>query len=1192
MSLTATPQTHRRASFRGKGPFILAISVAALCSAGIFLDAARGDLVVDSGTFDENFSNNYTGNTFVRSTTSPGTLNLNVPNALPTGTRSAITMDDGTSTKGGSAINLNGNNQVAASLSSPFSAIGASSAINLSSAILTIGNVGGPNTTYYGDIADDRTTGGGGLIKDGTSTQILASNMSFFGTVSVTGGDLELGTAATAGSFNSANPIILSGGTLTLIKPTGGVFVNSVTNGVGGVGTLVINSVTATTLNGTLTDGSAGQVALTQSGAGKAILTQSSSFTGATTVTTGELQIGTTASAASIGATSAVSVGNSGTVTLVNLITTTAGVTTPNVFQNDVSNGVGGVGTLRFNSVNTNTVSGTLSDGAGTLAVTQDGAGVTILTGANSYSGATTVNHGTLQIGDGVSAVASLSSAVQVNAGTNFLIDDAFVTDVNLNAASVSLKGIQTGLNVVFGVISGAGSVIQNGIGTTILDNANTYTGATTINTGTLQIGDDFTSGVSIATSGKVKVNADGTLAIALADGETFGNAVSLNTSTATLNGIASGMNTLTGVISGIGGVTQSGTGTTILAAKETYTGATTVTGGILQIGAATAASIASSSVDVTNTGTLSLVNVINNTFSKSVTNNETGLGTLNGNSTGTITVSGAVTDGNGQIALTQTGTGTTILTGANKTYSGGTTVTSGFLQVGTATAAGSIGSGLVTISGGTVTLVNISGNALNNNVTNGQGAIGTLLVNSSKTISLYGSVSDGSAGQIALTQSGTGTTILANADDSYTGPTAVTKGTLQIGTTGIASLIGTTSASVSNGARINMVNLNGAFVGSISNGVGGIGTVLVTSANTTTITGALTDGALGTLAVTQSGTGTTVLANAANTYTGATKVTKGTLRIGTATIAGSIGATSAVSVSNGGLLTLANVNGNTFSNNVSNGVGGVGKLTVNSANTNTVSGLLANGTAGQLALAQNGVGTTILTHANIYSGGTTIGGGTLLVNNTGPGSGTGTGAVTVNSNGTLGGSGTITGPVTLNSGGFVAPGAGSPGVAGTTLHESSMTWNGGGTVSLQIASGSIADALALSGALTKGTTAGGFTIQITGTGVAGEDYTLATFGSTTFSVANFKLQLPAHYAGTLVETATSLTLDLTSTTAPAAIHFAALAGPVTADDTSAASDSFSAPALSDPIPAPEPGSAALLSLGACALLGWRRRRK
>ena len=54
--------------------------------------------------------------------------------------------------------------------------------------------------------------------------------------------------------------------------------------------------------------------------------------------------------------------------------------------------------------------------------------------------------------------------------------------------------------------------------------------------------------------------------------------------------------------------------------------------------------------------------------------------------------------------------------------------------------------------------------------------------------------------------------------------------------------------------------------------------------------------------------------------------MSKGTLRIGTVSLAGSIGAASPVSVSNGALLTLVNVNGGIFSNNVSNGVGGAGK--------------------------------------------------------------------------------------------------------------------------------------------------------------------------------------------------------------------------------------------------------------------------
>lgn len=1177
-------------NFRGQSPFILAASIAALFSVSFALDTARGALVVDSVTFDENAANSYSGGTFVRSTSSTGTLNLNVANALPNGTRSDITMDDGTS-KGGSVINLNGFDQVASSLTST---LGKASFFNLNGYNLTVGNGGAATTTFYGSFAST-----GGLIKDGSSTQVLAGNTSLLYTT-ITGGDLEIGTVATAGTFSSQTAVSVSGGgTFTLVKMSSGTFNTDVTNGFGGIGTLNVNSATTTTIVGRLSDGSAGQLALTQSGTGKTILTNSNSYTGGTTVTGGELQIGTSTIASSIGVGSPVDISNGGKVTLVNAFTEVGSVVTLNLFTNNVTNSGAGVGTLSINSTKINTLSGDISDGIGQVALTQDGTGTTILSGFNTYSGATTVNHGTLQIGDGSALTGLLLSDVTVNAGTNFLVNNAILLgNVNLTVSTVSLKGIATAgqTNDLTGVISGTGSVQQNGTGTTILSGASTYTGATTVNAGTLQIGDDFTSGTSIATSGKVKVNGNGTLAIDLADTDTFVNAVSLNSTDTSVNTIASGTNTLSGVISGSGALNQTGSGTTILTAKETYNGTTTVSNGILQIGSiTTAGSIVNHPVEVTAGGTLSLVNVIGNKFVNSVSNSSLGvsLGTLDVNSANTNTITGAVSDGvyGGLLALSQSGTGTTILTGTNKSYTGGTTVSGGFLQIGTASAVGSIGAGAVTVTtGGAIVVVNITGNAFSDDVTNGVGGVGTLTFNSTKTNTFYGQLTDGVAGQMALTQSGTGTTIVANGFNNYSGATTVSKGTLQVGTTGTAGSIGATSTTrISNGATMNVVNLSGTL-NDVTNGVGGVGTLLFTAANTSTVTGVLSDGALGTLAVTQSGTGTTVLVNAGNTYSGATKVTKGTLRIGTSLAAGSIGTTSAVSVSNGGQLMLGNVNGSTFTNNVSNGVGGAGKLTINSPNTTTVSGLLANGATGTLALAQTGAGTGILTHANTYTGGTTVSAGTLLLSNL-SGSGTGTGSVTVGGTGTLGGSGTFSGPATLNSGGTIAPGAGSPGVAGTTLHGSSTTWNGGSTLSLQISNGSIADALALSGALTKGT-AGTFTIAISGTGVAGENYTLATFGSTTFSVANFTLQLPAHYAGTLVETATSLTLNLTSTTAPAVAHFAAFASPVSPADTSAATDSFTTTTLTTPVPTPEPGSAALLAFGACGVLGWRRRRR
>jgi MYXO-CTERM domain-containing protein len=227
------------------------------------------------------------------------------------------------------------------------------------------------------------------------------------------------------------------------------------------------------------------------------------------------------------------------------------------------------------------------------------------------------------------------------------------------------------------------------------------------------------------------------------------------------------------------------------------------------------------------------------------------------------------------------------------------------------------------------------------------------------------------------------------------------------------------------------------------------------------------------------------------------------------------------------------------------------------------------------------------LTGANTYSGGTTVSGGTLLVNNT-VGSGTGTGVVTVNNGGTLGGSGKINGATTLNSGGMITPGAGNTS-ADTTLHGSSLIWNGGGTISLELGA-TTGDELNLTGALTKGT-AGTFTIDLLNVGITSQtSYTLLTFASTTFSLANFNIELPTGFSGTPVETSTGLSIT----------NLEALAGELPVGDGSNAMNGMSMLPPGDAqqgvggeiVPTPEPGGGSLLVLGVGTLLGWRRRRR
>ena len=166
-----------------------------------------------------------------------------------------------------------------------------------------------------------------------------------------------------------------------------------------------------------------------------------------------------------------------------------------------------------------------------------------------------------------------------------------------------------------------------------------------------------------------------------------------------------------------------------------------------------------------------------------------------------------------GTIALTKTGTGTLAL-GGSDTYSGGTTLSAGQLNLNNASA---IGSGPLTISGGTIG--NTSGAAITlstNNAQNWNGDFtfagsndlnlggGAVTMSSSRTVTVAsgnltvaGVISDGSNGY-SLTKAGTGTLTLAGAD-TYSGPTTVSGGTLQIGAGGAAGSINNTSGVTDN---------------------------------------------------------------------------------------------------------------------------------------------------------------------------------------------------------------------------------------------------------------------------------------------------------------------------------------------------------------------------------------------------------
>ena len=361
------------------------------------------------------------------------------------------------------------------------------------------------------------------------------------------------------------------------------------------------------------------------------------------------------------------------------------------------------------------TYAGNIS-GAGSL--TKDGAGTVILSGANTYSGGTTVSAGSLQ-GD--------TTSLQGNI---------------INNGNVTFSQMFSGTYA--GNISGTGSVAVSSAGTVTLSGANTYTGGTTVSAGILQgdttslqgnITDNANVTFNQSTNGTYAGNISGTGSLTKSGTGTVTlsaptptaaarpsrparwwapppacKATIVDNANVTFNQSTNG--TYAGVMSGTGNLTLSGTGTVTLSGANTYSGGTTVSAGSLQ-------------GDTTSLQG-NLVDNANVTFNQST----------NGTYAGVLSGTGS---------LTKSGTGTVTLSGAN-TYSGGTTVAEGKLAINgslisntTVAAAGALG------GNGT-----INGQVVNNGLIGPGNSIGTLHINGNFTSN------QGSAAQIEINNGGT----------------------------------------------------------------------------------------------------------------------------------------------------------------------------------------------------------------------------------------------------------------------------------------------------------------------------------------------------------------------------------------------------------------------------------------------------
>ncbi|EAW8025084.1 TPA: autotransporter outer membrane beta-barrel domain-containing protein [Salmonella enterica] len=608
--------------------------------------------------------------------------------------------------------------------------------------------------------------------------------------------------------------------------------------------------------------------------------------------------------------------------------------------------------------------------------LTKTGAGTLILNAENTYTGSTTISEGTL-IATNVEALGTGNvtdnATLEMNTGGDF--DNA---------------------------ISGSGQVVKSGDETLTLSGANSYTGGTTISGGTLvasnvealgtgditdnatlelNAGGDFAN--NIGGTGRVEKSGDDALTLSGSNTYTGGTLISGGTLVANdVNALGTGditdnatlalnaVGDFDNAISGSGKVEKSGDDALTLSGSNTYTGGTLISSGTLVASNVEALGTG----DVTDNATLELntSGTFDNAISGSgqvvksgdkmltlsgansysggtlisdgtlVASNVESLGTgdVTNNATLELNTGGDFTNnisGSGQVV--KSGDDALALSGANS-YTGGTLISSGTLV---ATNVDALGSGDVTDN---ATLELNTGGTFDNAISGS----GQVVKSGDKTLTLSGS-------------------------NTYTGGTLISDGTLVASN---VEALGT--GDVTDNATLEL-NTSGTF----DNVISGSGQVVKSGDDALTLSGS-------------------------NTYRGGTTISGGTLvatsveALGTgdvtdnATLAlntggdfiNNIGGTGRVEKSGDQTLTLSGANSYTGGTLISSGTLvasnvnalGSGDVTDNAVLELNTGGTFDNAISGSGQVEKSGDGTLTLSGSNTYTGGTLISDGTLVASN------------------------------------------------------------------------------------------------------------------------------------------------------------------------------------------------------------------
>jgi autotransporter-associated beta strand protein len=556
---------------------------------------------------------------------------------------------------------------------------------------------------------------------------------------------------------------------------------------------------------------------------------------------------------------------------------------TTNLAQNlNFGNGTGGAGGILFtgshdysflddgngivwNETNVfNYSSGNLTLGRFNNALRFFGNGTTILAQNSSSNSTMYIYGGTVRF-----------SANNANSGGNYelfggsLLADTSGGDISLVRGNGTARTISLGYNApridviggntltINGVISTAGGASffspvvfgsSAASGTIVLGGTNTFYGDVRLEGATLSVGADAQLGDvgnMLVFGGNATFKTTGSF--------TANRAVAINSGyTGTFSPNAGTTFTLSQPIRGAGNLEMNGAGTLILSGSSLYTGATKISQGILSI-TSVDATAKSSGIQISggagltySGGAATLGQNITVTSSTGyLRNSGGGLLTLGGNiskngttlrlSEGSFAVTGEITGSAANSDIYLESGGTITFTGTN-TYNGPTYILNGTTLNANSAGALSASSNLIMDdSGSGSSVLNLGANQTTGSIAGAASSainLGshTLTSNSASSTTFAGGIS----GDGGLTKAGVGTLSITGSN-TYNGSTAITGGTLSLGTGGTAGSLGSGNISISSGAAL-VANRSNDLT--LANAISGAGDILQTGSGNTTLSG------------------------------------------------------------------------------------------------------------------------------------------------------------------------------------------------------------------------------------------------------------------------------------------------------------------------------------------------------------------